>query len=80
VLLPLLPPDSQLAFCRVLTVLASPSCCVAAAAAAAAAQIDNPLLRGVAKAAAVYRAALRPRLLVLVGLAALVGAYGKVRG
>jgi hypothetical protein len=42
-------------------------------------QIDNPLLRGVAKAVAVYRAALRPRLLVLVGLAALVGVYGKVR-
>lgn len=38
-------------------------------------QIENPLLRRAAKVGAAYRAALRPRLLVLVGLAGLVAAY-----
>jgi len=38
-------------------------------------QIENPLLRRLTKLVAAYRAALRPRLLVPVGLAALVGLY-----
>lgn len=40
-------------------------------------QIDNALLRRLAKLGAAYRAALRPRLLVLVGVAALIAAYNK---
>ncbi|KIY91228.1 hypothetical protein MNEG_16736 [Monoraphidium neglectum] len=38
-------------------------------------KIENPLLRRAAKLAAAYRASLRPRLLVPVGLAAAVGLF-----
>jgi hypothetical protein len=38
-------------------------------------QIENPLLRRAAKAAAIYRAALRPRLLVPVGLASSIAVW-----
>lgn len=40
-------------------------------------QIENPLLRRGAKLVAAYRSALRPRLLVLIGLAALMGLYNR---
>lgn len=43
-------------------------------------QIENPWLRRAAKLAAAYRAALRPRLLVPVGLAAAIGAWNRLSG
>jgi hypothetical protein len=43
-------------------------------------KIDNPLLRRAAKLAAAYRAALKPRLLVPVGMAAAVAVWNRLSG
>lgn len=41
-------------------------------------QIEQPLVRNAAKLAAAYSHALRPRLLVLVGLASITGALNQL--